>query len=376
MARGLGFEKIATLVGGGGGAWLCSGILSDPSGRIVFALVGALLGAALPFALRAPIRDAEWRLRRQLERRADAIDAETGAISAGVEQWFGSFELRYLGGHPGLRPAGRPVYGQLEITDRAISFKDRESRIKMSPARIQRIILESPRQVMARKLSGVVSPSILSHRQPLVAGIFAEIVRRQRLVLVDYLDDLGERNWVIFHDNWMRPDLAARIKGALDACVHAVPKEKRVQAASRGTGSLPQALTGEHVAAAERASRSLLDEGSHVDGGARKAHVGTTPQGSSPRKGFQHHVDRLPVVEVRYDVVLESMGAGAEPHDGVVTELSRLFGKAPERFQELAKRLPVVVRRNLTEADAGRMREVLVRAGAGVRLDPSGGTPS
>lgn len=331
-------------------------LLTVGLGQIVVTGIVTALGAALPRLLRGQIEDLDLRIRHQIMSRAQVLDDETSEAGAGVERWFGEFALHYLGGHPGLRLGKDAAFGHLSCTDRGVVFRNQATRIRMAPSRIQRVLLENPRQVNARKLPGGVPVPVMTHRHPLLARVASAIVRRQRVVLIDYLDDLGERNWIVFRDTWMMPGAAALIKQAVEAAMRTVPREKRVQAGARGTGSLAQvgATSREDIAAAEMASRALLEKGAHVDGGA-----GTL----APRQ-----------VNARFDVVLEGMGASPEERERVVEELSRVFGKPPERFRELGTRLPMVIRRDLGDPDARKLRDLLVRAGATVRIHP--GSPT
>ncbi|MEB3188151.1 MAG: hypothetical protein VKP72_12020 [bacterium] len=348
LARKVRLRQAAPLAGG-----VLGFILAGGTGQLGLMGAGAAVGAVAPLLLQRQIEDLELRIRQQLLDRAQAVDAQTTEAGAGVEHWFGEFTLRYLGGHPGLRVAKEAAFGKLSCTDRGVVFQNRDTRIRMAPARIQRISLESPRQVNARKLPGVLPVPVMTHAQPLVAKLFSALVRRQRVVLVDYLDDLGERNWIVFHETWMLPGHAARVRSALEAAIRSVPKDRRVQAGARGTGSLAQAAaaTRNDLEAAERASQVLLVEGSHVDGMAR---------------GQQR-----PPLGRRCDVVLEGMGTTAQEFDRVVEELARIFGKPPDRFRELQARLPMVIRRNLPADEAQRLADLLGRAGATVRFDPT-----
>ncbi len=325
-------------------------------GQIVITGIAAGLGAALPRLIRRQIEDIDLRIRHQIMSRAQVLDDETSEAGAGVERWFGEFTLHYLGGHPGLRLVKDAAFGHLSCTDRGVVFRNQATRIRMVPSRIQRVVLENPRQVNARKLPGGIPVPIMTHRHPLLARVASALVRRQRVVLIDYLDDLGERNWIVFRDTWMMPGAAALIKQAVEAAIRTVPREKRVQAGIRGTGNLAQAggNSREDIAAAEKASRDLLDHGAHVDGAAGRL---------AARQ-----------VDTRFDVVLEGMGSSPEELERVVAELSRIFGKPPERFRELEQRLPMVIRRNQGDSDARQLRDLLVRAGAAVRIDP--GSPT
>lgn len=352
LARNVRLRQAAPLVGG-----VLGFILTAGTGQPGIMGAGAAVGAVAPLLLHRQLEDLELRIRQQLMNRAQALDAQTAEAGAGVERWFGEFTLRYLGGHPGLRVAKEAAFGKLSCTDRGVVFQNRDTRIRMAPARIQRISLENPRQVNARKLPGVLPVPVMTHAHPLVAKLCSSLVRRQRVVLVDYLDDLGERNWIVFHDTWMLPGKATRIRSALETAIRSVPKDRRVQAGARGTGSLAQSASAsrDDLEAAERASQVLLVEGSHVDGKAR---------------GQQR-----PPVGRRCDVVLEGMGATAQEFDRVVEELARIFGKPPERFRELQARLPMVIRRNLAADEAQRLGDLLGRAGAAVRFDPSTSVP-
>ena len=70
-------------------------------------------------------------------------------------------------------------------------------------------------------------------------------------------------------------------------------------------------------------------------------------------------------------MVLESLGSGPGDQERVAGELSGIFGKPPERFRELGPRLPMVIRRGLAREEADTLIDLLLRAGASVRLEPA-----
>lgn len=226
---------------------------------ILFGLVGVLVGVVLFGATQKHIQRAENKWRVKVREVATKIESKLDEEQGGNNKLMDVFELEYLGGHPGWTLKGKPEFGTLEVFEKSLIFKNKANRIKFQLARIKRVAADPEKLVRQnKKLSGVILPKPLTHKNKLLKRLFDELQKRRRFVIVDYLNDLGEKNLVLFSATYGNPWIAKAVQASVQEILKKMPKEKK----SAGSGKLKLTqVSDDAIAAAEAASRQAHGAG-------------------------------------------------------------------------------------------------------------------
>lgn len=319
--------------------------LGDGQGFIqwVYGLVGGVVGMLIFAVLQKYIKAYEHRLKVKAREVAQKMESKLDEEQGGVNKLLDSYELHYLGGHPGW-PLKKSEFGLFDIHEKSIFFKNKTNRIKFQLARIKRVTCEPEKVIRLKKLPAVILPKPKTYKYALLGKVMGELQKRQRYILVDYLDDLGEKHLVVFQPVAGNPLVAKAVKEAVDEIHKKIPKEKKGTQAP----ALQQA-SDEALAAAEAATR-------------RAQGRGTAPippvTGALPAEG-----------EVRYQVVLDHAGATPEDQAAVANQMASLFGIPSDRALAAIQRVPFVAKRNLTADQAERLVSALNATGGAARAE-------
>lgn len=337
------------------GAWQAFG-RGEEQGFIqwVYGLVGGVVGFLIYGVVQKPIRNYEHKVKIKARELAQKMEAKLDEEQGGVNKLLDSYELHYLGGHPGWVLKDKVEFGIFDIHEKSIYFKNRTNRIKFQLARIKRVSCEPEKVIRLKKLPTVILPKPKTYKNAIVSRVMAELVKRQRYVVVDYLDDLGEKHMVIFQPVAGNPLKAKAIKAAVDEIHKKIPKEKKGAQAP----ALQQA-SDDQLAAAEAASRQALARG----------RAGTAPK-ASVTGSLAPSTATLPAEgEVRYQVVLDYAGSTPEEQANVAQQMASLFGIPSDRALAAVQRVPFVAKRNLTLDQAQRLVSALSATGASARAE-------
>lgn len=320
-----------------------------------YGLVGGVVGLLIFGVIQKPIQRYEHRLKVKARELAQKLEAKLDEEQGGANKLLDSYELHYLGGHPGWPLKDKSEFGLFDLHEKSIYFKNQSNRIKFQLARIKRVSCEPEKVIRLKKLPSVVLPKPKTYKNAFVGRVMAELAKRQRYVLIDYLDDLGEKHMVVFQAVAGNPLTAKAVKQAVDELHKKIPKEKKGTQAP----GLQQA-SDEQMAAAEAASRQALARG----------RTGTAPMAAvtaslAPSTGG----------EVRYQVVLDHAGSTPEEQANVAHQMASLFGIPGDKALAAVQRVPVVAKRNLTGDQAQRLVSALVATGASARAEAMNQAP-
>lgn len=221
---------------------------------LFFGIIGALVGVVLFGATQKQIQRAENKWRLKVREVASKIESKLDEEQGGNNKLMDVFEVEYLGGHPGWILKGKVEFGTLEVYEKSLVFKNKANRIKFQLARIKRVGADPEKLVRQnKKFAGAVLPKPLTHKNKLLKRLFDEVQKRRRFIVVDYLNDLGEKNMVLFSATYGNPWIAKAVQASIQEIMKKLPKEKK----SKGTTDklrLTQA-SDDAIAAAEAASR-------------------------------------------------------------------------------------------------------------------------
>lgn len=322
----------------------------------VYGLVGAAVGVLIFGVVQKPIQRYEHRLKVKARELAQKLESKLDEEQGGVNKLLDSYELHYLGGHPGWTLRDKPEYGLFDLHEKSIFFKNRSNRIKFQLARIKRVSCEPEKVLRLKKLPNLVLPKPKTYKNALIGRVMAELVKRQRYVVVDYLDDLGEKHLVVFQPVGGNPFVAKAVKEAVDEIHKKIPKDKKGGSQAPG---LQQAST-EQLAAAEAATRQAQGRGA-----APAPTTSLAPStGSLPAEG-----------EVRYQVVLDYAGATPEEQAHVAQQMAGIFGIPADKAMAAVQRVPFVAKRNLSADQAQRLVSALSATGASARAEATQQAP-
>lgn len=328
--------------------------LGDEQGILpwVYGLVGAVVGILIFGVVQKPIQRYENRWKAKVRELAQKMESKIDEEQGGINKLLDSYELQYLGGHPGW-PLTRVEFGLFDIHEKSLYFKNKSNRIKFQLARIKRVTCEPEKTIRLKKLPAVVLPKPRTYKNALVGRLMAEIAKHQRYLLVDYVDDLGEKHMVVFQPVAGNPLVAKAVKEAFDEVHKKIPKEKKgAQAPVR------QQASDEQIAAAEAATRRAQGRGA--------ATGALAPAPAAP----------APAPEVHYQVVLDHAGATAEEQAAVANQMASLFGIPTDKALMAVQRVPFVAKRNLSRDQAERLVLALNATGASARAEAMTPAPS
>lgn len=324
--------------------------------KLVYFLAGALIGVVIFGAVQGRLQRYENVWRTKVRELASKMESKIDETSGGKNKLLDAYAIQYLGGHPSWVLKGQPEFGTIEIYDKFIVFKNRQNRIKFSIARIRRVTAEPFKNVRPKKIPNVFIPAPIVVKQPLANRLFQALQRLQRLAMFDYLDDLGQKNLIIFMPVLGNPLAVKSLKESVDMVLKTVPKEKR-QALLTDTPLKRQASTAEIEAAVEASRRAELS----VD----------EPSAPPPPP-----VATSPAEDVRYLVRLEAAGATPDEQAAISVQMASLFNLPPDKVAAAVSRTPFVIKRNLSYDQAKRFTEALTAIGAIAYAEAMDPTPS
>lgn len=334
-------------------------MMEGPAGWWVGLVIGALSGVILFGALQKRLKREEGKFKARLQGMAQKMESSADEEDKSQNKLLDAFEIQYLGGHPGLKVADMPVFGTLEVYEKSLVFKNKTARIKMSLSRLKRVSLEMDRQVRHKKLPSVKLPVMPAFKNGLAKSGYELLRKLQRYVSLDYQDDIGERHLILFYPTLGHPLLgnppkAKAIKAAIDEPLGKYNKEKKGTksfAKEGGTGKL-KGGTG-----------SLAGTGSPAP--AARPEPVPAPE---PAPAVVAHAPVAEPDDRRYQVSMVSAGASPEEQAAVAREMARLFGLPEEKALAALQRLPLVIKRNLTESQASELYHSLNATGAQIAV--------
>lgn len=338
--------------------------MEGSTGWWVGLLIGGLAGVFLFGALQKPVQRYESKFKARLQDVAQKMESSADEEDKSQNKLLDAFEIQYLGGHPGLRVSDKLIFGTLEVREKSLIFKNKEARIKMSLARLKRASVELDRLMRHKKLPSVKLPPMPSLKKRYLKVAYEQLRKLQRYVVLDYQDDMGERHLIVFypmigHPMLGNPPKAKAIKAAIDEPLGKYNKDKKGTksfAKDGGTGKL---------------SRAAKDSAPAVE-------TATVPQAPPPPPPAPPKPARPatvgPVSDLRYQVSLVGAGNSPEEQQAVAQQMAQIFGLPLEKAYAAVQRIPLVVKRNLTEAQADELYQTLSATGARVSVEASSPT--
>jgi hypothetical protein len=191
---------------------------------------GLPLQAALPLVLAGvpkAFTPLEIRVVRAIQKQAEAIELnEQGdGKDKSPNPLLDEFGAEYCGGHPNWQVT-KPEFGQIQLYERALVFKNLKNRFRLPLSRVNRITLESQLQLKMRKLGDVLLPSTRVPANPLQRRIVDAYRKRLRMVLIDYTDDQGQSRLIAMWPTRGNVRAARQVKEGIDAALTRLGKER------------------------------------------------------------------------------------------------------------------------------------------------------
>ena len=342
-------------------------MMDGTTGWWVGLLIGGLAGIFVFGAIQKPVQRYESKFKAQLQDVAQKMESSADEDDKSQNKLLDAFEIQYLGGHPGLKVADKLVFGTLEIREKSLIFKNKDARIKMSLARLKRVSIEPDRLMRHKKLSNVKLPPMPTLKKKPLKVAYEQLRKLQRYVLLDYQDDMGERHMIVFypmvgHPMIGNPPKAKAIKVAIDEPLGKYQKDKKGTksfAKDGGTGKLSkESGTGKFSKASKEAAPGVE---------ATVPQAPPSPPPAPPRPARPATVG--PVSDLRYQVSLVGAGRNPEEQQAVAQQMAQIFGLPLAKAQAAVQRVPLVVKRNLTEAQADDLYQSLSATGARVSVE-------
>ncbi len=339
-------------------------MMEGTTGWWVGLLIGALGGLFLFGAVQKRVQRIESRFKARIQDVAQKMESSADEEDKSQNKLLDAFEIQYLGGHPGLKVGDKLVFGTLEIREKSLIFKNKEARIKMALSRLKRASLEPDRLMRHKKLPNVKLPPMPKLKKRVLKFGHEQLRKLQRYVLLDYQDDMGERHLIVFypmigHPLIGNPQKAKAIKAAIDEPLGKYNKDKRGTKSfgkGGGTGKLSKAY---EPPAAEVEAKVPQAAPAPAPVAARPV----TPRPVTPRPSA------APVSDLRYQVSLVGAGSTPEEQQAVAQQMAQIFGMPLAKAQAAVQRIPLVVKRNLTEAQADELYSSLSAIGARVSVE-------
>lgn len=339
--------------------------MAPPTGWWIGLVIGGLAGVIAFGAMQKRLQREENKLKARLQSVAQKIESSADEEEKTNNKLLDAFEIQYLGGHPGLKVEDSPVFGILEVREKSLIFKNKESRIKMSLARLKRVTVEPDRLVRHKKLPNVQLPSMPVLKKRMLKLGYEQLRKLQRYVMLDYQDDIGDRHLILFypmigHPLIGHPLRAKAIKAAIDEPLGKYQKEKKGTKRFSKEGG-----TGKLTASPDPVSERLREN---------EAPSRQSPPPPAPVRSASTTRNPLPLVpthSLRYQVVLVGAGSTPEEKAAVAQQMARIFGLPIEKAQAAVERMPLVVKRNLTESQADDLYQSLSATGARVSVEAS-----
>jgi ribosomal protein L7/L12 len=335
-------------------------MMEGPAGWWVGLVIGGLGGVILFAALQRRLKREEGKFKARLQGMAQKMESSADEEDKSQNKLLDAFEIQYLGGHPGLKVAEMPVFGTLEVYEKSLIFKNKSARIKMAMTRLRRVSLELDRLVRHKKLASVKLPVMPTFKNRMLKVGYEVLRKLQRYVMLDYQDDIGERHLILFYPTLGHPLLgnplkAKAIKASIDDPLSKYQKEKKGTksfAKEGGTGKLSRP-----AAAREATPRETVPPEA-----PRREAAATVPPAAPVGSA-------APADDRRFQVSMVSAGSTPEEQSAVAHEMARIFGLPEDKAHAAVQRLPLVIKRNLTEAQAGELYQSLSATGAQIAIE-------
>jgi hypothetical protein len=336
-------------------------MMEGTTGWWVGLLIGALGGLFLFGAVQKRVQRIESRFKARIQDVAQKMESSADEEDKSQNKLLDAFELQYLGGHPGLKVADKLVFGTLEIREKSLIFKNKEARIKMALSRLKRASIEPDRLLRHKKLAGVKLPPMPTFKKRVLKLGYEQLRKLQRYVMLDYQDDMGERHLIVFysmigHPLLGNPQKAKAIKAAIDEPLNKYNKDKRGTKSFGKGGGTGKLSKGYDTSAAE------------VEAKVPQAPPPPAPRPVTPRPVTPRPM-AAPVSDLRYQVSLVGAGSTPEEQQAVAQQMAQIFGMPLAKAQAAVQRIPLVVKRNLTEAQADELYSSLSAIGARVSVE-------
>ena len=338
-------------------------MMEGSTGWWVGLVIGVLVGVIAFGALQKSVRRFEGRFKARLRDVAQKMETSADEDDKTQNKLLDAFELQYLGGHPGLKVSDKLVFGTLEIHEKSLVFKNKDARIKMSLARLRRISLETDRLMRHKKLPNAKLPPLPKFKHRVLKLGHEQLRKLQRYVLLDYQDDIGERHMIVFyamfgHPLFGNPLKAKAIKAAIDDPFGKYQQEKKgTKSFSKDTGTgKPSKAIGDDV---PREAAAMVPQ----------APPPPPPPSFPPPPSPPVAPRSAPVSDLRYQVSLIGAGSSSAEREAVAQQMVQLFGIPLVKAQAAVQRMPLVVKRNLTEAQADELYQSLSSTGARVSVE-------
>ncbi len=342
-------------------------MMEGSTGWWVGLLIGGLAGVFLFGALQKHVQRYESKFKARIQDVAQKMESSADEEDKSQNKLLDAFEIQYLGGHPGLRVSDKLVFGTLEVREKSLIFKNKESRIKMSLARLKRVSVEPDRLMRHKKLPNVKLPPMPVLSKRILKLGYEQLRKLQRYVLLDYQDDMGERHLILFypmigHPLFGNPPKAKAIKVAIDE-----PLSKYQKDAKKGTKSFAkEGGTGKLSRPPAKEPLPQQAETTVPQAPPAAARPAPAPRPAAPQPA---PMPPAPVSDLRYQVSLVGAGSTPEEQQAVAQQMAQLFGLPLEKAQAAVQRMPLVVKRNLTEAQADELYQSLSATGARVSVE-------
>lgn len=198
-------------------------LMADMEAGLPLQALLPLVLAGVPKAF-APL---ELRVVRAIQKQAEAIELheQTDGKDKAPNPLLDEFGAEYCGGHPNWQVT-RPEFGQIQLYERALVFKNLKNRFRLPLSRVNRITLESQLQMKMRKLGDVLLPNTKVPANPLQRRLVDAYRKRLRMVLIDYTDDQGQSRLIAMWPNRGNVRSARQVKEGIDAALAKLGKEK------------------------------------------------------------------------------------------------------------------------------------------------------
>jgi len=329
------------------------------------------LGGLLLFgAFQKPLQRIESRFKARAQEAAQKLESSADEEDKSQNKLLDAFEIQYLGGHPGLRVGDKLIFGTLEVREKSLVFKNKESRIKISLARLKRASVEPDRLMRHKKLPNVKLPPAPKLSKSIVKLGYEQLRKLQRYVLLDYQDDMGERHLIVFypmigHHLIGNPQKAKAVKAAIDEPLSKYQKERKGTKSFAKEGGAGKSGTGKLSKAAPAPAPAPEVEATVPQAPPPSPAPPSPPVASPPPRP----VPQGPVSDLRYQVSLVGAGSTPEEQQAIAQQMAQIFGLPVEKAMAAVQRVPLVVKRNLTEAQADELYQSLSSIGARVAVE-------
>lgn len=324
-------------------------------------LIGGLAGLGLFAVAYKYLQQYEKKLKLKVNEITRKIESKIDEEQGTSNRLLDAYQIEYVGGHPGWPLKGKAEFGTLDIHEKNLLFRNQNNRAKLQLARIRRVTIEPLKLLRSKRLATVQLPKSATHKNPLLKAILEFVQSKQRWLVIDYLDDLGEKHMVVFYPSLGSARRAKAVKSAIDEVTRKIPKEKRVSVSPTAdlSQSARQQVSTAALAAAEAASR-------RAGGLEATSTVPVAPPAPAPASAAAE----------RYQVALVNAGETPEARAAIAAQMAVRFSIPEEKLAIALQRLPFVMKRNLSREQALQLVAILDGIGAAGRVEVMPATAS